>query len=129
MTLRYDRLDNFWFTLAHELAHVASHLAGESEAFFDDLEAVGSSPQETEADGMASEALIPTTVWQSAGLTKRSTLEQIKAFASGLRISPSIPAGRIRHDAKDHRLFWHLIGNGKVRPVFEGLGKRMKDEG
>jgi HTH-type transcriptional regulator/antitoxin HigA len=124
LTLRYDRLDNFWFTLAHELAHVALHLAGESESFFDDLEAVGSSPQETEADRMASDALIPRTAWLSSGLTKRSTLEQIRAFASGLRISPSIPAGRIRHEAKDHRLFWPLIGKGKVRTVFEGNGAK-----
>lgn len=26
LTLRYDRLDNFWFTLLHELAHVRLHL-------------------------------------------------------------------------------------------------------
>jgi len=26
LTLRYDRLDNFWFTLCHELAHIALHL-------------------------------------------------------------------------------------------------------
>ena len=26
LTLRYDRLDYFWFTLLHELAHVARHL-------------------------------------------------------------------------------------------------------
>ena len=25
-TLRYDRLDNFWFVLFHELAHVFLHL-------------------------------------------------------------------------------------------------------
>jgi hypothetical protein len=27
LTLRYDRLDNFWFCLLHELAHVGRHLA------------------------------------------------------------------------------------------------------
>ena len=26
LTLRYDRIDNFWFTLLHELAHVGLHL-------------------------------------------------------------------------------------------------------
>ena len=26
LTLRYDRLDNFWFVLFHELAHVVKHL-------------------------------------------------------------------------------------------------------
>jgi len=26
LTLRYDRIDNFWFCLLHELAHVGLHL-------------------------------------------------------------------------------------------------------
>ena len=119
LTLRYDRLDNFWFTLAHELAHVAQHLDGENETFFDDLEAGGSSQLETEADHMASEALISGPAWQSARLTPRSTVVQIRAFATEQRISSAIPAGRIRHEAKDHRLFWNLLG--KVREGFEIL--------
>lgn len=119
LTLRYDRLDNFWFTLAHELAHVALHLDGENQSFFDDLEAGGSSQMETEADRMASEALIPETAWVTARLTPRSTTEHIRSFASEQRISPAIPTGRIRHENKDHRLFWNLLGNGKVREVFK----------
>ena len=38
LTLRYDRLDNFWFCLLHELAHIGRHMSGTSnEAFVDDL--------------------------------------------------------------------------------------------
>ncbi len=38
LTLRYDRLDNFWFCLLHELAHVGRHMTNmRSEAFVDDL--------------------------------------------------------------------------------------------
>jgi HTH-type transcriptional regulator/antitoxin HigA len=118
LTLRFDRLDNFWFTLAHELAHVALHLDGQNQAFFDDLEARGTSQQETEADRLAAEALMPRTAWQAARLTPRSTEDQIRSFAAEAKISPAIPAGRIRHEAKNHKLFWKLVGNGKVRNVF-----------
>src|SRR5713101_2632795 len=38
LTLRYDRLDNFWFTLMHELAHLALHFEGEVSFFYDDLD-------------------------------------------------------------------------------------------
>ncbi|MDY0019773.1 MAG: ImmA/IrrE family metallo-endopeptidase, partial [Anaerolineae bacterium] len=38
LTLRYDRLDNFWFTLLHELAHVYLHLENGDRVFFDDTE-------------------------------------------------------------------------------------------
>lgn len=30
LTLRYDRLDNFWFVLLHELAHIALHIDSDS---------------------------------------------------------------------------------------------------
>ena len=40
MTLRYDRLDNFWFVLFHELVHIIKHLhKGDIESIFDDLDA------------------------------------------------------------------------------------------
>lgn len=119
LTLRYDRLDNFWFTLAHELAHVSLHLEGEAEAFFDDLEAGGSSPMERDADRLATEALIPSAAWKTAHLSPSSTPAQIQAFADELRLSPSIPAGRIRYEAGNHRVLWQLVGNHKVRCVFE----------
>lgn len=37
LSLRYDRLDNFWFTLLHECAHIWKHV-DETEAFLDDLD-------------------------------------------------------------------------------------------
>jgi HTH-type transcriptional regulator/antitoxin HigA len=36
LILRHDRLDNFWFTIVHELAYLYLHLDGENIAFFDD---------------------------------------------------------------------------------------------
>lgn len=127
LTLRFDRLDNFWFTLAHELAHVALHLEGEEEVFFDDLEAGGSSPMERDADRLAAEALIPSSAWKSARLGVRSTAAQIRAFANELRVGPAIPAGRIRHEARNHKIFWQLVGRRQVRSVFApGSGEPRK---
>jgi len=123
LTLRYDRLDNFWFTLAHELAHVALHLNGESEVFFDDLEVGDTSQWETDADRLASEALIPRAAWQAARLGPRCTAGQIAALARELKISPAIPAGRIRHEARDHRIFWRLVGKGQVRGQLTEAGE------
>ena len=39
-TARYNRIDNFWFTTAHELAHVVLHLDGrrQNELFIDSVE-------------------------------------------------------------------------------------------
>ena len=66
LTLRYDRIDNFWFTLLHELGHVGLHLGTGSDetGFVDDLslrgvESGGSDPTEHEADQFAQDALTP----------------------------------------------------------------------
>ena len=37
LTIRHDRLDNFWFSLLHELAHVGVHLNDPGEWFVDDF--------------------------------------------------------------------------------------------
>jgi len=43
LTLRYDRIDAFWFTLMHELAHLGE---GRSEAYLDQLEDDGEGAHE-----------------------------------------------------------------------------------
>ena len=60
LTLRYDRLDNFWFVLFHELAHVFLHLTqGLRFDFFDEEEGDRTDRLEQEADDFALNALIP----------------------------------------------------------------------
>ncbi|NCC85132.1 MAG: ImmA/IrrE family metallo-endopeptidase [Clostridia bacterium] len=121
LTLRYDRLDNFWFTLFHELAHLALHLDQNGiDAFFDDLTAGGEKDRyEQEADKLAAETLIPDKEWTAAHLSATSSSKSVEAFAEQLRINPAIAAGRIRFEANDYTVFRHLVGSGKVRTMFD----------
>lgn len=119
LTLRYDRLDNFWFTLLHELAHVALHLdRGDVEAIFDNLDASSADAGECEADAKAREALIPTEAWTASGLTTDYSEESVRRFADALRIHPAIVAGRIRFEKKNDQLLGDLVGRGCVRKLF-----------
>jgi HTH-type transcriptional regulator/antitoxin HigA len=89
------------------------------EAFFDDLtEGSKKDKCEKEADKLASEALIPEAEWKAAKLTKKSSPVAVLAFAQALRISPAIPAGRVRYESKSYTVFKSLIGSGKLRPMF-----------
>ena len=118
LTLRHDRLDNFWFTLFHELAHVALHLDGSGiDVFYDDLTKTSKDRREKEADELASEALIPGDAWKAAKLRRNTPPVSVVAFAEKLRISPAIPAGRVRFESKDYKVMKALIGSGKVRPL------------
>lgn len=119
MTVRYDRLDNFWFTLCHELAHIALHFDGEDTAvFFDDLDQTGIDTCEGDADRWASDALIPPESWLAANLERRPSSRTLLNLATTLRINPAIPAGRIRKETGNYRIFDNLIGRHKVRKLF-----------
>lgn len=56
-TQRYDRKDNFWFTLAHEIAHILLHYNDKDLCILDDLNNLGESRIEEEADEYAKKIL------------------------------------------------------------------------
>jgi HTH-type transcriptional regulator/antitoxin HigA len=119
LTLRYDRLDNFWFTLCHELAHVSLHLEKDrSGAFVDDLKAEGSDDMEMKADAFAADVLVPAGKWNASGLQSNWSTKAVISFAERLRIHPAIVAGRIRRERDNYRILSNLVGRGAVRRVF-----------
>ena len=119
MTLRYDRLDNFWFVLLHELFHVFKHLRmGKLETVFDDLDVESQDNIEQEADMMAEEAMIPSERWKTALPRYVRSVESIDNFAAELGISPAIIAGRIRYEAKNYTILNEHVGQGVVRKHF-----------
>ena len=123
MTLRYDRLDNFWFVLFHELIHAIKHLRkGKIEGIFDDMDASDTKKIESEADLLASEALLPQEVWSKSLAKYVRSHETIEALAKELSISPAIVAGRIRYEAKNYVILNDLVGQGEVRKHFPEAG-------
>ena len=123
MTLRYDRLDNFWFTLTHELAHVFLHLRNNHFAFFDDTDHVineDCDQLEREANDWCIEMLIPAMQWEDEKSSLLNTQEDeiIINFAQKLNIHPSIVAGRIRWEKKDYSIFNNLLGSGIPHKLF-----------
>ena len=119
LTLRHDRIDNFWFCLLHELAHLGRHLDGRPEGFVDDLDLPGDDAREAEADEWAQEALIPREEWQRSAIWLEPATLNVIYFANILGVHPAIVAGRIRHETGNYRLLSQLVGTGKVRQQFE----------
>lgn len=121
LTLRYDRLDNFWFCLAHELAHVGRHLGGNNvQPFLDDFSATPlpgekSSKEEEEANEWAREALIPSQAWERSPARSNPSPTNVIALANDLHIAPAIVAGRVRYERRSYRLLTHFVGTGEVR--------------
>jgi HTH-type transcriptional regulator/antitoxin HigA len=127
LTLRYDRIDHFWFSLLHELAHVGRHFgAAGSEVFVDDLnlrstQAAAGDPRELEADEWAEEALIPGEIWATSLVREMPTPAGVEELARALRIHPAIIAGRVRYEQGNYKLLSHYVGSGEVRRHFPGM--------
>lgn len=119
LTLRHDRIDNFWFTLLHELAHIFLHYRmGLAAGFFDDLESEDDDAVEKEADEFAGSALIPDELWKLSPARISRAPEPIEAFARQLGIHPAIVFGRVRKERKNYKIFSDRVGNGGIRPLF-----------
>jgi HTH-type transcriptional regulator/antitoxin HigA len=116
LTLRHDRLDNFWFTLLHEIGHLALHIReGGYQAIFDDTDAPDASPIEDEADRFAQQALIPEEQWHLCVSRFTRTEKAVAIDAARLGVHSAIIAGRIRREAGDYTLLRGLVGTGEVR--------------
>jgi HTH-type transcriptional regulator/antitoxin HigA len=120
MTTRFDRIDNFWFVLRHELEHVLqghgkdkimldTNLAG------DDAERSDISDEETIANQAASEFCVPKKMMDAFVARKAPFFHErdILAFAKIINVHPGIIAGQIRHRTNSfHRFQNYLV---KVR--------------
>jgi HTH-type transcriptional regulator/antitoxin HigA len=119
LTLRYDRLDNFWFILFHELGHVFLHLYTALRLdFFDEEDGADGDRVEREADQFALDRLIPESVWKQCLSRFALTEEAVRIDADKLGVDPSIIAGRIRKERNNYLILNGLIGLGTVRSQF-----------
>ena len=125
LTLRYDRIDNFWFCLLHELAHIVLHLGKENQnLFLDDMDVRTSgrgkkNDIENEADSLAIKSLIPNKVWSTAAAKSNPTKKNVLELAEYLKIHPACIAGRIRFEKNNFRLLSKIVGSSKIRNLFE----------
>lgn len=115
LTLRFDRLDSFWFTLLHELAHIAKgHVNIKSPVIFDsNLNPDDTEEKEKEANELTREAF----GFKDKELLSVSTHSEVLSLSKKYDLAPSIIIGQVRRIRNDYRLFSKSMG--KVRYLFE----------
>jgi HTH-type transcriptional regulator/antitoxin HigA len=131
LTLRHDRIDNFWFCLLHELGHVVLHLAEENEFIIDDMDMRGHKAEvkdkrELDADRLAEDALVPKDEINKAFLERPVSSAEIDALANKLKIHPAILAGRVRYESRNCRLLSKYVGQGEIREHFQEYKSPLK---
>lgn len=109
LSLRHNRLDNFWFTLMHELAHVALHYDIGVEYFFDEelqnKEGKENDPKEVEADSLAEETILPNSKWETSAAKTTPNQFSTEDLANELQVHIAVIAGMIRFK---HQNFFYL---------------------
>lgn len=121
MTLRYDRIDNFWFVLRHEIEHVLRQHGREAAMLDTELEGerAGTEGNMSEQERVANEAAV------DFGVPKQKVDKFIKlkaplfkeadllGFARTYHVHPGIIAGRVQHATNRYDIYRnHLV---KVR--------------
>jgi HTH-type transcriptional regulator / antitoxin HigA len=123
MSFRFDRIDNFWFVLRHELEHVIQK-HGQSAAMLDvnlegDRAGTGTNIPEEEraANAAAADFCVPQAQLQKFIQVKSPFYAErdIRGFAATYKIHPGIVAGQLQNKTKRYDLFRnHLV---KVRSI------------
>lgn len=107
MSMRYPRVDYFWYTLMHEIGHISNRdgIDRESESIDVDLTSRNrtkiedQSTAEIAADKFATEFLVPQEELEDfiARVSPLYSKTRIRNFAKRIKVHPSIVVGQLQH--------------------------------
>jgi len=95
-TARYKRIDNFWFTVSHEIAHILNHLDNKTPFVLDNLREETTDKKEHEANNLASKHLKHTEILAMLEPSfNYLTVSKIRECAEEVNIHPAIVIGAL----------------------------------
>ena len=98
-TGRYKRIDNFWFTVAHEIAHVLLHLNERTPFVLDNLKESDKDEMEKEANAMAAIKLKHPEIREyMQHYTRYLPPATVEECAARYNVHPAIIVGKLAHD-------------------------------
>lgn len=134
LSMRFDRVDNFWHTLFHELDHV-EHEEGQGEPILDvDIMDSGSEKPsiEVRANENATETLVPKSEMDGfvARVNPMFSEEQIVGFARRIGAHPGLVVGQLQNRGlipwSFHRKYLEKVREYVVaNAVTDGFGHRV----
>ncbi|MCL4242067.1 MAG: helix-turn-helix domain-containing protein [Dehalococcoidia bacterium] len=135
LSLRYDRMDYFWFTLLHELGHIFEDHSGDCHIESDLVGAaqIEEKPErEVAADHFAASALVDQAKLNDFIVRNGPiyNVMNIRGFARLQDIHPGIVVGQLQHmgeiDWSQHRAFLERIRDVVTRSTLtDGHGVRL----
>ena len=123
ISMRHDRVDNFWFVLRHELEHVLQGHGKSVVALDSELEGerAGTGPNIPEEERVANEAAADFCVpnqMMAAFISRKAPFfseRDLLGFSKTINVHPGLVAGQLQHKTKRYDRFRnHLV---KVRNI------------
>ena len=124
--LRYDRIDNFWFVLMHELDHIANkHTISAEEVTRASLSEGGQTKpaKEIHANEFAAEFLVPRESIDGFISRKRPLFQNrdIANFATTIGVHPGLVVGQLNHLLDDYTIGRKFLVNIRYIMIAAGL--------
>ncbi|MGB2862639.1 MAG: ImmA/IrrE family metallo-endopeptidase [Sedimentisphaerales bacterium] len=115
ISFRFPRLDHFWFTLMHELAHINLHMNLLYEPIFDDLDNITEEVEEIKANRLAKESFVERYLWRNCPVKYDKNDETVIEFAHKIGIHPAIVAGMLQKELNEFHMFRKIVDEVDVR--------------
>ncbi|MEO5715191.1 MAG: ImmA/IrrE family metallo-endopeptidase [Luteolibacter sp.] len=117
MSLRFPRLDYFWFTLLHELAHLVLHADKLKEPVFFDVEASEEDRIEKAANRLAQDSIVDRESWRSCAPKYDTSDRAVCTYAAEQCVHPSLVAGLLRKESGNYKRYSSIINEHDVRSI------------
>jgi HTH-type transcriptional regulator/antitoxin HigA len=119
MSLRYSRLDYFWFTLLHELSHIVLHYNLLKSPIIEDLDSEYVDALEAMANRLAQNSFVPRSIWNRCPPRYEQTAQSIKKFAKEQGIHPAIVAGMLQKETNRYDRYRSIVDSVNVINIIE----------
>lgn len=118
LTLRHNRIDAFWFTLMHELAHIIMH---HGDAYLDDIEDPPDNEKEEVANNLARDWLLDSKAVDAFMDQTRPYFSRSKIlrFAEEQKRHPGIVLGRLQYERE--------VGYSHLRSLLDKIKQYLKE--
>lgn len=117
MSLRFPRLDYFWFTLLHELAHLVLHNEQLKEPVFFDVESEEKNRAERDANRLAKDSMVDRESWRNCAPKYDPSDRAVHTYAAEQGVHPSLIAGLLRKESGNYKRYSSIINEHDVREI------------
>ena len=115
LSFRYPRLDNFWITLMHEMAHVCMHIDNMDAPILEDLDIESEENLEIEANRLAKNSFVSRSEWRNCEAKYNKNDKVVEEFARSIGIHKAIIAGMLRREENNYRQYNNLVNEIDIR--------------